>query len=50
MNGGKRIRAVVAAFGLLASWTYTLAYKRTPGDTLLEYICGNCLAHRDEQR
>ena len=20
-------------------WTYTLAYKRTPGYTLLEYIC-----------
>ena len=30
-------------------WTYTLAYKRTPGYTLLEYICEDNREYTDEK-
>jgi hypothetical protein len=34
---------------LLKSWTYTVAYKRMPGYTLLEYICEDNREYEDEQ-
>jgi hypothetical protein len=34
---------------LVKPWTYTVAYKRMPGYTLLEYICEDNREYADEQ-